>query len=276
MIRRELLATFGPDRDGLLRKVSELVDDQMLVEIARADWGEDVPEHLVELRKIRDTAAVPAPVRFCPQEVLELTRWSDSTASRPMQRRDHVMRAFACAALLRIKGEPGNADALIEGENATLAQLLASLDLLGGAYREKALQFLAWRLETMEDDDEGRPFFIYGLLLLALKTRTDLANSQLREIVDWLIEDEDRVRRAEWWSPYRKHADRWLLGLTTFDQRHVVWVATAYALRALAADAAMPPELRDLLGNVASLLTRDAGPWCGEARRNFFLAAGSG
>ncbi|HEV3074421.1 MAG TPA: hypothetical protein VHB47_08400 [Thermoanaerobaculia bacterium] len=35
-MRRELLATFGPDRDGLLRKVSELVDDQMLAEIARA------------------------------------------------------------------------------------------------------------------------------------------------------------------------------------------------------------------------------------------------
>jgi hypothetical protein len=66
MIKRELLATFGPDRDGLLRRVSELVDDQMLLEIAQADYGQDVAEHLSELRTIRDTAAVPAPVRFCP------------------------------------------------------------------------------------------------------------------------------------------------------------------------------------------------------------------
>ena len=58
-MRRELLATFGPDRDGLLQKVSELVDDQMLVEIAKADYGQDVPEHLSELRQIRDAAAVP-------------------------------------------------------------------------------------------------------------------------------------------------------------------------------------------------------------------------
>jgi hypothetical protein len=33
------VATYGPDRDGLLEKVSKLVDDEMLLKIARADYA---------------------------------------------------------------------------------------------------------------------------------------------------------------------------------------------------------------------------------------------
>ncbi len=141
-----------------------------------------------------------------------------------MGRRDDVMRAFACSVLLRIKGEPGNARANIEGENETLVQLLASLDRLGGGYHEEALPFLAWRLETLADDDEERPFFIYALLLLTLKTRAPVSDSQLEGIVDWLIEDEDRMKRDDlkWRPAYRSH---WLLGLTSYNRNSPVTVA---------------------------------------------------
>jgi hypothetical protein len=259
-LKHPALAAFTPNSEGLLRKVSELVDDRMLEEIAQCDYGEEAAEHLIELRKIRDTGEVPVPVQFCPLEVLALTRWTSDTPTRTMGRRDHVMRAFACSALLRIKGEPGNACASIEGENETLVQLLASLDKLGGGYHEEALQFLAWRLETLADDDEERPFFIYALLLLTLKTRAPVSDSQLEGIVDWLIEDEDRMKRDDWkWRPaYRSH---WLLGLTSSNQRHLVWAATGHALRALAAEAAIPSRLRDLIVYLGSLVAQNPAYW---------------
>jgi len=257
-LKHPALAAFTPNSEGLLRKVSELVDDRMLEEIAQCDYGEEAAEHLIELRKIRDTGEVPVPVQFCPLEVLALTRWTSDTPTRTMGRRDHVMRAFACSALLRIKGEGGN-DPSIERENETLVQLLASLDKLGG-YHEEALQFLAWRLETLADDDEERPFFIYALLLLTLKTRAPVSDSQLAGIVDWLVEDEDRLKRDDWKArpAYRSH---WLLGLTSYNQRHLVWAATGHALRGLAAEAAIPSQLRDLILYLGSLVARNPAYW---------------
>jgi hypothetical protein len=254
------LAAFTPDSEGLLRRISELVDDRMLEEIAQCDDGREAAEHLVELRKIRDTGEVPVPVQFCPLEVLALTRWTSDTPARTMGRRDHVMRAFACSALLRIKGERGNALVPIEGENETLVQLLASLDKLGGGSHEEALQFLAWRLETLADDEEERPFFIYALLLLTLNTRAPVSDSQLEGIVDWLIEDEDRMKRDDWqWRPaYRSH---WLLGLPSSNRRHLVWAATGHSLRALAAEAAIPSRLRDLIVYLGSLVAQNPAYW---------------
>lgn len=259
-MKHPALAAFTPDSEGLLRKVSELVDDSMLEQIAQCDYGEEAAEHLIELRKIRDTGEVPVPVQFCPLEVLALTKWTRDAPTWTMARRDHVMSVFACSALLRIKGERGNDSANIEGENETLVQLLASLDKLGGGYHEEALQFLAWRLETLADDDEERPFFIHALLLMTLKTRAAVSDSQLEGIVGWLIEDEDRMKRDDWkWRPaYRSH---WLLGLSSYNKRHLVWAATGHALRALAAEAAISSRLRDRIVYLGSLVAQNPAYW---------------
>jgi hypothetical protein len=51
------------------------VDD--LGEIVPADYGQDVEEHLVALRRICATREVPSPMPWRPGEVLELIRWSE-------------------------------------------------------------------------------------------------------------------------------------------------------------------------------------------------------
>jgi hypothetical protein len=53
----ELLNRFEPESDGLLREISKHIDDEMLMEIARADYGEEQDDHLAALRKLRDTCA---------------------------------------------------------------------------------------------------------------------------------------------------------------------------------------------------------------------------
>src|SRR5262245_2436176 len=106
----------------------------MLREIASADYGMDADAHLDALLRIRDRGEAPAPMNWEPKEVLELIRWSEPEDPnwRPGGTgiRGHVMRAFVCAALLRAAPEPAN-HGYFDGENQTIAQLLASALVLG-------------------------------------------------------------------------------------------------------------------------------------------------
>ena len=97
---------------------------------SRADYGMEADIHLRELRQIRDTGRVPVRFDWCPKEVLDLTRWSEpgepSGVGDDAVLREHLKRAFCCAALLRGPCEPGNADVEFGCESDTLAQALAS------------------------------------------------------------------------------------------------------------------------------------------------------
>jgi hypothetical protein len=57
-----LVTAFPPSLDLLLDVTRRQVDDGMLTEIARADYGSDVSVHLAALRAIRDHGIVPSPL----------------------------------------------------------------------------------------------------------------------------------------------------------------------------------------------------------------------
>src|SRR4051812_38937288 len=110
MLHTELLQKLNPDADSLISAISNDVDDAMLMDMAIKDYGDDVEGYLKELRKIRDEHIVSVP--WLPQEVLELTGWLEpekvyeGVISTPETiRRDHIMRVFACAALLRARAD---------------------------------------------------------------------------------------------------------------------------------------------------------------------------
>src|SRR5262245_40470300 len=107
-----IIAAFPPAADLLLDHARRQIDEAMLMEIARADYEQDVDAHLTALRAIRDLGITPAPMEWHPGEVLELIRNSEPEvpAWKPggTGRRGHQMRAFACAALLRAVAEPAN------------------------------------------------------------------------------------------------------------------------------------------------------------------------
>jgi len=52
----ELLSRLEPDSEGLLRGISAHISDEMLEEIAAADYGLDVERHFASLKPIRDTS----------------------------------------------------------------------------------------------------------------------------------------------------------------------------------------------------------------------------
>ena len=251
--RLKLLESFKPSRDELLERIARLVDDSMLKEISEADYGQDAHAHLSHLRKLRDEGELPLP-RWVPLEVLELIRWSnpDDPTWKPGStgRRGHIMRAFACSALLRIGGEPSHRD-YFDGENQTLAQLLASVDALGEPLALSTRRFLAWRLAGFPGDDQERPFFIFSLLLLAVSVHPRPPESGLESLLDWLLEDERRVREQ---GILPERADRWLLGLTHFDLRHDVWAGMGPRL-AEGARIVRSARLREDLLEIAGRLT---------------------
>jgi hypothetical protein len=89
----ELIAVFPPLPDLLLDRARRQVDDGMLLEIARADYGHMADEMLAELLPIREKGIVPAPMHGQLAEVLSLSRWSnpevqnrDSFEPRPAKR----------------------------------------------------------------------------------------------------------------------------------------------------------------------------------------------
>lgn len=221
----ELAEAFPPSPDALLDLLRPRVDDGMLREIAQADYGMDEDAHLAALLPIRDSGAILAPMGWEPKEVLELIRWSQpedpewkpgSTGTR-----GHLMRAFACAALLRAAAEPASLG-YFDGENSTLAQLLESALELGGELPEAAARFLAWRTPRMGAQEE-RPFFAFGLLVLTVLLREGrLADGALAEAADWVVEEEAEDRAAPG-ACLPPNSDGWLLGLTWHDLRSGVW-----------------------------------------------------
>jgi hypothetical protein len=95
------LAAFKPDQTGLFKIIARHVDDAMLREIAAADYGQDIEQHLAPLRTLRDGGMPPEPRSWYPDEVLELIRWSqpDDPTWQPSGRgsRGHWMLAFSCS-----------------------------------------------------------------------------------------------------------------------------------------------------------------------------------
>lgn len=246
----ELIEALRPDPDELLALLAAQVDDSMLRVIAEADHGEDVEHHLTALVGIRDAREIPAPMGFEPREVLELIRWSEPDDPRWRQSdeaavRDHVMRAFCCAVLVRAGGEEGNPYGF-DSEPDTLAQLLGSLDVLGEPYQRAALRLLAWRFARLPVQEEDRPFYLLAMLVLCLKIRTDLAPRSFGDMVAALLAEEEAVRTGGW-ALLRGNPRLWLLGIFS-GQRNEVWRTYGAQLRQLAQTVADEPVRESILG----------------------------
>jgi hypothetical protein len=216
-----------PAADALLELLRTQVDDDMLREISEADYGHAAELHLSALRAIHATGEIPAPLPWQPKEVLELIRWSEpeDPAWKPgaTGERGHRMRAFACAALLRAAADPAEA-LYADGENQTLAQLVASVMTLGEAAQRAALRFMDWRVDTVAAGGE-LPFFRLAQLILAVQVAEP--DARVGRLAAQLTEDV-AAERAEV-APCLAN-DRWLLGLTFHQIRLGVWVRLTHQL----------------------------------------------
>lgn len=176
----DLLARLDPTDEPLFALLFQHVDDEMLTEISRADFGYDADIHLEALRRIRE-GAIPVPMPWNPGQVLGLTQWTelDDSTSKDIQIgiRGHWIRLFACTVLIRASIELQNHECKTEDwayldEDETIVQFLDSALKLDADTSLAALQFLGWRMQyqiqcALLDEDMGNgPCYAVAMLLL--------------------------------------------------------------------------------------------------------------
>ncbi len=238
----DLCTPFKPDGDALLRRIAPHIDDAMLENIAAADYGLNVPEHLAGLRKVRD-GIVARPLRWQPREVLELTRWSEPDAveragreGEMTGRRGHWARAFACAALIRAYGDEETRGIIDFGFDATLMQLLESLQRLNAGFEEEAMAAVAWFIPRLRDElllEDEIPFLGVGLLALAARSRCGPPEPAVIALTEWLLAAEQE-RAASSSGRDEEFGGHWLLRLSR-PLRPDKWIALGRELAAFEA-----------------------------------------
>jgi len=204
------LNSLSPDQDSLLQELSRRITDDMLAQIAMADYGEDQEEYFASLRILRDGGVFVQPMRRHPFEVLELVRNSELDGSpEPDRLGEHWMRAFACAALLRAMNEPWNYGGA-GSPSFTLIQLLNSLEALPTDLSPNAVRLLAWMMLHSDPNGRDEQVIYYGvaLLWLTLTHCTATPDEALTELAEWIVRHEEEIHNT---LPFA--FDRWLLGI---------------------------------------------------------------
>ena len=200
-IPAELIAAFPPSEKLLLDLVRRVVDDEMLMDIARADYGCLAEEMFRELRLIRDTGVVPVPVQGQLSEVLALTRWCDPDHPQrppfnpgPTGVRGHQTRLFACAVLMC---DPCSDNC----PSATLAKCLGSARVLGTEMNEALASCLVDMAQGFAGD-LSRVLLALGLLIVVARLHSSHHSETLiGRIADWVMEVEAQRPTALWWNP---------------------------------------------------------------------------
>jgi hypothetical protein len=201
-IPAELIAAFPPSADLLLDLARRKVDDAMLTQIARADYGYMADAMLAELRPIRDKGIIPAPMQWQLLEVLSLTRWCDPERLNPPPfepgptgRAGHQILLFACAVLLRATAESANQD-IDSADDGTLAQCLVSAKILGEEMSEATARFLTWRIPRMVDVAEP-VLYDLALLILAIRLRSGrFTDRVLGNVAEWVLGEESQWQQS--------------------------------------------------------------------------------
>ena len=221
-----LLARFAPDEMAFFSWIRPQMTSALLRRIAAADYDMETDAHYRALQAVYRQGALPVSLHWIPREVLDLTCWSEpehATWEADFSVGDrHLMRAFSCDLLLRAAADPRNAD-YFSGENTTLIQWIASALALGSDATVAALQTLLWRVPSVPTIDEERPFYAMGVLLLAAARLNDPADAALLNALCAWVEAEEAATRYNPDIFGLNGREAWLLGLTSFDQRHARW-----------------------------------------------------
>jgi hypothetical protein len=230
----QLLAPLHPNESALTPLFQANIDEGMLREIAAADYGWKADECYALLLPVLKTGLVASD--DCDlQEVLELIRWSepDDPKSSPggQGTRGHWMRLFACAALVRFATKYKATHGI---ECDTVAQLISSAIELGRPVARAAGGLLAWRFLAYPGHDEDPAFLAFAVLLLAAHLeRGEDRGPWLKQLAAWVEDEEARARNAlSRWRSSLQHWHEWLIGLTPFLQREVVWRSLAHQILA--------------------------------------------
>ena len=207
------------------------IDAGQLREIAAADYGRDLEDHLRALRPLWEGGELRELDSWFPQEVLELIRWLEpgdpewKPGSPGM--RGHQMRAFCCAVLLATPNHEPNKE--------TLVQLLESVLVMGSEAVEALGRFLTARIESMGREDD-RPFFALGIAVVLRALESEMALEDEERLADWILEEEASERDYLASFHPRYTSAPWLFGLSFSGLRDDKWKGLIEEIRRSAGD----------------------------------------
>ena len=190
---------FPPAHGALLDCARRTTDEDVLWDIAMADYGQGADEMFALLRAIRITGDLSLPGPFLLGEVLELTRWYDPKSPNSLtpdcvDLRAHQARFFSCAALLT-RGEH-------IAFNQTVEVCLKSAIELGDEMCESLGKFLTFQLSEVPQQQEPLMLALALLTLTAHYTPQRVSESDLLMVTNWVLAEEARDPGQISWYPW--------------------------------------------------------------------------
>ena len=207
---RDFLGSLEPDQDSLLSAISRHITDEMLAEIAKADYGQDKEKHLAALRLLRDEGKFVPPMHWYPCEVLELNSAATGGSGEPEPLKHNWISAFANAALLRAMHQPWSYSGGAS-QNSMLIHLLDSIGGLPVDFAPDAIRLIAWLMlnSDLDGKDEQPIYCGVALLWLMLQDSALTFDRDLIGLSEWIVHREEEIHKSRRWA-----FDRWLLGIS--------------------------------------------------------------
>ncbi len=228
---------------ALFRYVRPQVTAQDIKDYCPSDPG--YGDYVAAWTDIWESQVLPRASRFDLSEVISLTGFADA-GTRESPDRFRRFRRFTTTVAIALIHQRCCVMS-VRAANYLARELLIDFDLKDRAHLSRLRPVFESTRAVLKaaPDGEEYPFFTLGSMILAQKA-SDWSASEAA--ATQLIVDEWAIRSDfEWWED-----QRFLLGLTVFDQHHSDWLALALDLinptghedTALVLDALIPTEAR--------------------------------
>ncbi len=174
---QEVLTQFAPEPDRLLREISKHISDEMLQQIAAADYSIGQEEHLAALRQVRDTASFPQKMYWYPGRSWNSFATCSPGGFRHLRSLDaHFLSSRAPpshprAIQLRGWGQYGVHAHPVDPKSACFAC---------GDFLAEAIPFAAWLLLHSEPEGRDPQVCAYGIGLLVVCSPTSRGRNRRR------------------------------------------------------------------------------------------------
>lgn len=201
------------------------VTDQDIVDYSPGDPG--YPDYVRLWTEIRRSGKIPERSEFDLSEVIRLTGWAQPDCEKNPERFRCYRRFTTCVgiALLHL----GNDSECVRPANYLARDLIIDLDLTNIKHLALARDVASVTRDILLADgsEVGYPFFTFAVMILAQVAR-DWSGAEAA--ATQLISDERAVRSNESLN-YLIEDNRFLLGLSNYNQLHKDWLAFAGDLR---------------------------------------------
>lgn len=184
----EALLIHRSDESAALQWACPQIPDAILRRISECYPGFDADLHFDSLKQIRDARQTPNPLNWNPGEVLGLIRWEIPASGDAAE---HLMRYFACAALVSATGgNSGSGDC----SDSTAVRLTESAGELGRDAGWAAFRSLAAHFVVCDENFDESPT-ISCMAMLAVAFRDNLKDTTLIPfLIDWARDVAKRKR----------------------------------------------------------------------------------